>query len=161
MIRPYRPGDRAAVVDIADRAWQGIYDAYLDMMGQELFEAIVPDRERGKGKQLARQCDETPERVLVCEEEGRVVGFVTFWLDRERGIGYIGNNAVDPECGLKGRGQEMYRAVLDIFRREGMRFAGVGTGGDPGHAPARRAYERAGFDIVKPDVHYYMKLEAE
>lgn len=159
MIRPYRPEDRDSVVRIANRAWQGIYDAYVDMLGLDLFDALVPDRETGKGRQLAKQCDEAPERIYVCEEDGRLVGFVTFWLNREQGIGYIGNNAVAPECGLKGKGQEMYRAVLDHFRREGMRFAGVGTGGDPGHARARRAYERAGFDIIKPDVHFFMRLD--
>ncbi|MBT4097360.1 MAG: GNAT family N-acetyltransferase, partial [Gemmatimonadetes bacterium] len=34
----------------------------------------------------------------------------------------------------------------------------VGTGLDDAHAPARRAYERAGFDIAQQDVTYYKKL---
>ena len=35
----------------------------------------------------------------------------------------------------------------------------VGTGGDPGHAPARRAYEQAGFTAL-PIVNYVKKLIA-
>lgn len=33
----------------------------------------------------------------------------------------------------------------------------VATGGDPGHAPARRTYERLGF-APPPLVQYYKKL---
>lgn len=36
--------------------------------------------------------------------------------------------------------------------------ATVGTGGDPSHAAARRAYEKAGFDAVIPSVWMFRKL---
>ena len=39
-----------------------------------------------------------------------------------------------------------------------MTYAKVATGLDDAHAPARRAYERAGFDIKVEDVTYYKKL---
>ena len=52
----------------------------------------------------------------------------------------------------------MYRAVLAHFKERGMRFAKVQTGLDPAHAPARRAYELAGFDIRHEDVTYFKKL---
>jgi hypothetical protein len=39
-----------------------------------------------------------------------------------------------------------------------MRVATVGTGGDPSHAPARRAYEKAGFDREIPSVWMYRPL---
>ena len=35
---------------------------------------------------------------------------------------------------------------------------GVGTGGDPSHAPARRAYEKAGFGPAIPSLYYYRAL---
>lgn len=38
-----------------------------------------------------------------------------------------------------------------------MKLAIVGTGGDPGHAPARRSYEKAGY-IGLPIVRYYKDL---
>jgi GNAT superfamily N-acetyltransferase len=104
-------------------------------------------------------CGEHPELVWICEEGGRRVGFIHAQLDRERRIGTIGNNAVDPDSGLKGIGQQMYRHVLAWFRSEGMRYAKVQTGLDEGHARARRAYERAGFDRSLPTVTYYRSLE--
>jgi len=48
--------------------------------------------------------------------------------------------------------------VLNLFRQEGLKYAMVGTGMDEGHAPARRAYEKAGFDIPRTDVTYYKYL---
>ena len=51
----------------------------------------------------------------------------------------------------------MYRHVLDEMRAQGARYATAETGGDASHAPARRAYEKAGF-VAVPTVHYFMKL---
>ena len=39
-----------------------------------------------------------------------------------------------------------------------MAYAKVHTGLDDAHARARRAYERAGFDISHQEVNYYLKL---
>jgi RimJ/RimL family protein N-acetyltransferase len=38
-----------------------------------------------------------------------------------------------------------------------MAIAMVETGGDPGHAPARAAYEKAGFRVL-PLARYFRKL---
>ncbi|MGI6355800.1 MAG: GNAT family N-acetyltransferase [Lentisphaeria bacterium] len=95
---------------------------------------------------------------MVCEEDGKVVGFITFMIDDQKKIGTIGNNAADPDCGLKGIGQQMYRAVLELFRSRGMQAARVFTGLDDAHARARRAYERAGFNRQLTHVTYYMEL---
>ena len=102
----------------------------------------------------------TPEwfRVVEDTETGHVVAFVTFRMQKDKGLGLIGNNAVAPEAQGKGIGTLMYSYVLGLFRAEGLRFATVGTGLDEGHAPARRAYEKAGFDIQQPTVTYYQYL---
>ena len=158
MIRPCQAEDVDAIKQIGNRAWQPIYDMYAETFGDELFGHVVPDRHSSKGEQIQSQRDHRPDCIYVCEVEGTIVGFVTFYLDRDSGIGTIGNNAVDPECGLKGIGQQLYAATLLRFREEGLSFAKVGTGLDDAHAPARRAYERAGFDIRHEDVTYFMKL---
>lgn len=43
--------------------------------------------------------------------------------------------------------------------RLGLPLVEIGTGGDPGHAPARHVYEKAGFTAL-PIVRYYKALEA-
>lgn len=42
------------------------------------------------------------------------------------------------------------KADLDVL--QAIRVATVASGGDPGHAPARRAYEKAGFNVTIPSV---------
>ena len=77
---------------------------------------------------------------------------------RDAGIGEIGNNAVHPDLRGQGIGPRMYQYAFDRLRERGMRYVKVGTGGDPAHAPARRAYEKAGFTIQLPGVEYYREL---
>jgi hypothetical protein len=43
------------------------------------------------------------------------------------------------------------------MRAAGRQLAIVNTGGDPGHAPARATYERAGF-VSLPQAQYYLLL---
>lgn len=156
MIRSFRQDDLEAIVDIANRAYRPIYENLRKNSGDELFELLFPDEKTFKGRQVEIFCRENPEWVFVCEEEGRIVGFVTFVLERKTGIGVLGDNAVDPQCDLKGIGQQMYRAVLDFFEKNGMRYARVRTTAD--NVPARKAYERAGFNIQREEVVYYRKL---
>ena len=52
----------------------------------------------------------------------------------------------------------MYGFALQRMREAGMTAATVGTGGDPSHAPARRAYEKAGFGPALPTVYFYRSL---
>lgn len=158
MIRSYKPEDLSAIMDIGNRAWHEIYKMFRESYGDELFGLIVPNEAIEKGTQIKVHCEEHPERVYICEEYGCIVGFVTFSLNREKKIGEIGNNAVDPKCGLKGIAQQMYKAVFEYFREQNMVYAKVYTGLDCAHARARRAYERAGFNIRHEDVDYYMRL---
>ena len=48
--------------------------------------------------------------------------------------------------------------VLAHFPEQGMRFAEVRTGLDEAHAPTRRAYEWARFNIRHEDVAYFKTL---
>jgi hypothetical protein len=43
------------------------------------------------------------------------------------------------------------------MKEAGMSVAMVETGGDPGHAPARHIYEKAGFGLF-PVARYFKKL---
>ena len=158
MLRPYEPGDLEWIMDVANRAWAPINVSYRRILGDELYRILVPAPETRKGEEMRLMCSREPAAVSVCVEGGRRVGFICTATDAARRIGTIGNNAVDPACGLKGIGQQMYRFALERFRAAGMLYAEVSTGLDEGHARARRAYERAGFDISRPQITYYRKL---
>ena len=87
-----------------------------------------------------------------------VVGFVSLKLNRETRVGEIGLNAVHPDHAGAGIGTAMYELAIARMKEAGMRVATVGTGGDPSHAPARRAYEKAGFTAEIPSVWLCRKL---
>jgi hypothetical protein len=44
------------------------------------------------------------------------------------------------------------------MREQGMDIAALGTGGDPGHAPARAMYESSGYTAL-PGVRYLKLLD--
>jgi RimJ/RimL family protein N-acetyltransferase len=52
------------------------------------------------------------------------------------------------------------RFAIQRFRDAGVGLAVVGTGGDPGHAAARRVYEKLGF-VGLPLVRYYARLDTD
>lgn len=159
MIRTFRVEDMQSVMDIANRAWRPIRKISREILGDRISDLLRPPGDKSsKGEEVRQQALTNPEHCWICEEEGKVVGFITFALDYQRQGGEILNNAADPDCGIKGIGQQMYQAVLDYFRREGMQFVKVTTGLDEGHARARRAYERAGFNRALPYVTYFQEL---
>jgi hypothetical protein len=45
------------------------------------------------------------------------------------------------------------------MREQGMDIVALGTGGDPGHAPARAMYEASGYTAL-PSVRYLKLLSA-
>jgi ribosomal protein S18 acetylase RimI-like enzyme len=88
----------------------------------------------------------------------KTVGFVTTGVfDPELRMGEISMLAVDPDHQTGGIGTALTEFALDRLKDAGMRIAMVETGGDPGHAPARRTYERAGFTLL-PIARYFKNL---
>ncbi len=159
IIRDIRPEDVDAVVEIALAAWEPIYAYRRRLMGDGIFSALTPDWRAHKAREVRWGCQPRQDAgVFVAEEEGRVIAFITFHIDDASHTGEIGNNAVRPDCQGRGIAGRMYAYVLDKMRERGMRYAKVTTGGDPAHAPARRAYEKAGFQIQIPSVTFYREL---
>jgi ribosomal protein S18 acetylase RimI-like enzyme len=111
-----------------------------------------------KAAEIERSFHNESESVHVAEQSGSIVGVISYRLDRQRRIGTIGNNGVDPHLQGQGIGTWMYEEVLDIFREAGMRFADVSTGLDDAAARARRAYEKVGFQPLTTSVRYFREL---
>jgi len=93
----------------------------------------------------------------VAVTDGEPVGFVAVVFGREPGSGEIEMIAVDPGHQRRGIAATLIAFAVEQMRAAGATVAVIGTGGDPGHAPARRAYERAGFTAL-PLVRYYKAL---
>jgi ribosomal protein S18 acetylase RimI-like enzyme len=98
--------------------------------------------------------------VWVAEQQGRPVGFVALRIYADGQTGEIYMLAVDPLVQRQGIGTALTSFAVQQLRDAGMGLTVVGTGGDPGHAPARRVYEKAGF-VGLPLVKYYARLDTD
>ena len=157
-IRPARADDAERCGEIAVQAWRPIFNTWREILGDSVWDRVYGDWEFQKRSSVVCQLRDHAHLAAVSERDGEIVGFVTWRLDHDRQIGQISNNAVDPACQGHGVGTAQIEWVLEYFRSEGMRAARVLTGGDPGHAPARAMYERAGFARALPCVEYFLEL---
>ena len=158
MIRPFQQEDLEPMIKIAYRAWENIFKGFREQLGDEIYNLMYGTKYQDKAYQLTEWTKKYPDQCLICERNGKVAGFVTFAFGYETGIGLLLNNAADPDSGERGVGQEMYAAVFERMKQEGMKLITVNTGLDEGHAPARRAYERAGFQTHLDSVTYIKML---
>ena len=157
-VRGFQPGDLEEVIRIANRAFREIRAASRAALGDRISDLLRPAGDAvSKGLEVKASLERNPENCVVCEAEGRIVGFATFVLGANK-IGVICNNGADLDAHIHGIGQAMYREILRIFREKGMLAARVETGLTDVFAPARHAYERSGFDRCLPSVTYYMEL---
>ena len=157
-MRNYCPEDLEAVMAIANTAWQPIRKMSREALGDSISDFFNPAGDAlSQGLQVKAQIDGGKYGIAVCEHEGAVIGFITWKIEGESAE--ICNNAALVASGIKGIGQTMYKYVMEVFRASGVKVVQVTTGLDWAHAPARRAYERAGFKRRLESVTYYMELD--
>jgi GNAT superfamily N-acetyltransferase len=160
-IRTANAEDTDAMVRIALLAWRPVFESFRENMGDKLFDTAYVDWRADKGNQIrSAASSESTVSFLVAESEGRIAGFVS-WVTRDSdgvAIAEIGNNAVDPDCQNNGIATTLYGEVIRRCREAGVAAIKVNTGLDPSHAPARRAYEKAGFGNGIPMVTYWQDL---
>ena|SRR5215210_1210284 len=157
-IRPFDDRDAEAVVDLSLRAWGPVFASLERVLGSETFRRLHPDWQEDQRRAVEDVCAAKSERVWVVEVDGAAVGFVAIELHHpERSMGEISMLAVDPDYQGAGIGTALTEFALDRLQDAGMKVAMVETGGDPGHAAARRTYEKAGFTNL-PIARYFKKL---
>jgi GNAT superfamily N-acetyltransferase len=156
-IRPFDAADTVAVVDLSLRAWAPVHVSIREALGPEINDALQPDW-RAKQQQDVEEVLAAPTtNVWVADRDDLVAGFVAVRIHDDRRIGEIDMLAVDPVHQGMGIGTALTEVALDWIKASGISVAMVGTGADPGHAPARRTYEKAGMKLV-PMARYFMKL---
>jgi ribosomal protein S18 acetylase RimI-like enzyme len=157
-IRPIRENDLEALQELAVLAWAPVFASVHHILGPEIDAILHPDWRQRQREEVRRYCAQTPgAMVLVAEVDGAVAGLIAYELHHDTQRGVVDLLAVHPDYQNRGIGTELNRIVLERMRQAGRRMAIVGTGGDPGHAPARRTYEKAGYTLF-PIAHYYQAL---
>lgn len=158
-IRPVTAADAPVLQEIRRAAFAPVFASFRAIMGDEIYSVVQARADEEQAELLASMlAPGSGWELFAAELAGAVVGFVSVQVNERTGIGEIGLNAVHPAHAGAGVGTAMYEFALDRMREAGMRVASVATGGDPSHAPARRAYEKAGFSVGIPSVWLYRML---
>lgn len=158
LIREFNQADESQVIDLSLRAWAPVHESMERVMGQEIFDRLHDGGwRRIQEEDVRATLTDEQAKVWVAEVGGRVAGFVSAVLGRQSQLGVVSMLAVDPDHQNRGIGTALTETATHWLRESGMRVAMVETGGDPGHAPGRRAYEKAGYTLM-PVARYFKAL---
>lgn len=159
LFRKANLNDQAILEAIRVDAFAPVFASFRKILGDEIYELAQKREDEEQSELLAAMFSpDSNWDLYVVEVDGSVVGFVSVQLDHESKVGEIGLNAVKPSYSGQGIGTKMYEFANTEMKAAGMRVATVATGGDESHAPARSAYEKAGFDVQIPSVWYCRTL---
>ena len=158
-IRAFDEEDLEAVVEFSLRAWEPVFASLRSVLGDEVFLRLHPEWQESQAEAVRSSCTNPERDVFVAVADDRVVAFVAVALNafHER-MGWIEIIGVDPDFQRRGISSQLTEFAIDHMRSHGMDIAVVETGGDPGHAPARAAYEAAGFTVL-PVARYFRLLD--
>jgi ribosomal protein S18 acetylase RimI-like enzyme len=163
-IRTYAPADLPALQAVRAAAFAPVFTSFRSIVGPEIAAFGLASAEKEQADLLdaiAKPGSGHAVAVAIIEgapNEERLVGFVSWKTDAATKIGEITLNAVHPDHGGKGIGTALYEHAVAALKSAGMALATVGTGGDPSHEPARRAYQKVGFNVHIPSIYMYRKL---
>ncbi len=153
-IRDFTPDDEDAVVEMALRAWEPVFESMARTVGPDIFPKLFGDNWRRYQETDIRRAL-TAYSVSVAETSKKVVGYVAVDLPDGESHGEIYMIAVDPQQQGHGIGTALTQHAVEQIRAAGRELVVVETGGDPGHAAARATYEKAGF-VSLPAERYYL-----
>jgi GNAT superfamily N-acetyltransferase len=146
-IRPFHESDLDAVVEFSLRAWEPVFESMHQVLGDAIFARLHdPDWRTVQAEAVRSSCTSKDRDVFVAVVGQRPVGFASIALNafHER-MGVVDMIAVDPPYQRQGIATGLMTSAVDHMRIKGMDIAALGTGGDPGHGPARAMYEALGY----------------
>lgn len=157
-IRPLASDEIVALEELSVLAWEPVFASFRHILGPHIYPLVYPNWQQQQREVVFEACSDSARfTVLVAEVDGAVVGFIAYEIDLATLTGEVYLLAVHPDHQNRGIGTALNVYVFDEMKARGMRLAVVGTGGDSGHAPARRTYEKAGYTGL-PLVRYYKHL---
>ena len=159
-IRAFDEADLDRIVEFSLRAWEPIFESFRQVLGDPIFLRLhQPDWRTVQGNAVRESCTSDGHEVFVAAVGDQPIGFSAVALNafHER-MGVIEIIAVDPDFQRRGIARRLIDRSIEHMRSCGMDIAAVGTGGDPGHAPARAVYEARGFTAL-PGVRYLKLLD--
>ena len=154
--------DHQVILDIAARAWQGVFSAVNEVLGPDLALRLHgADWRAHHASEVRHLLASDAVLTWVAAVDDQVVGFTSARVvDPERQIGEVAILGVDPTAQRIGVGAALTSHAEAWLREQGMIVVYIGTGGDDGHAPARELYAALGYHPF-PVVQYYKVLQGD
>jgi len=157
-IRPFSNNDSEVVIQLSLRAWAPVFSSFKQVLGTHIYAALYPEWQEQQRGVVERVCTDGGGFTVYVAQVGETVAeFIAYAVNSDDQTGEVELLAVHPDYQNHGIGTALNTFVPEKMRESGARLAVVGTGGDPGHAPARRSYEKAGYTAL-PLVRYYKAL---
>ncbi|GCE28332.1 GNAT family N-acetyltransferase [Dictyobacter alpinus] len=157
LIRSMTDKDIEPIVQLSLLAWAPVFESFQQVLGERIYTLMYPDWKKQQQEVVEKYCRDGQTSVYVADVDGHVAGFITYTINDENQTGEVDLLAVHPDYQNRGIGTALNTFVFERMKERGVKLAVVGTGGDPGHAPARRAYEKVGY-IGLPLMRYYKDL---
>lgn len=158
MIRPATQADFPELVQMTWLSFEPIFASFKQVMGEEIYNFVFPDWKKTQ-QTTVETYFANPEKYhsWVAEIEGALTGLLVLVFDETTKTGEVEFLMVHPDYQRQGIGVSLNNFALNKMQENRMELVVVGTGGDDGHAAARRAYEKAGYTALLA-VRYYKKL---
>ena len=157
-IRRARDTDVKALVELTLLAFVPVFDSFRNVLGPAIYTRIWPDWRVCQREAVEAFCRDPGNRVvLVAEVDGTVVGLIVYQPQAAGSTAEVVFLAVHPKYQNRGIGARLNERALEEMRLAGAKLAVVETGGECSHAPARRAYDKAGYTAL-PLVRYFKEL---
>jgi GNAT superfamily N-acetyltransferase len=159
-IRPYEESDLETIVEFSLRAWQPVFESLRRVLGDAIFARLhQPEWMAVQAEAVRSSCTSDQRDVFVAVADGLPVAFAAVALDAfHEGMGVVDIIAVDPAFQRRGIARQLMERSAEHMRARGMDIAAVGTGGDPGHGPARALYQSLDYTAL-PGVRYLRLLD--
>ena len=158
MVRKYLNSDIDAIIELSLMAWEEVFVSFQNILGSEIYSILYPDWRKIQEEGIIGICTDIENyHTIIAEINRKVVGFLSFKLNKEEEKAEVVLLAVHPDYQNDGIGTELNIQALKLIKEAGMKMAIVETGGDDSHAPARRSYEKAGYTGL-PLVRYFKDL---
>ena len=155
IFRPYQPSDYVAIKELTVTAFDGVTleQNVEQALGGEL---AGHDWQWRKGRHVDEDVAANAAGIMVAEQSGKVVGYISTIIDRAAGKGRIPNLAVAAELRGHGLGRELIERALEYFRAEGLAYAMIETMAQ--NAIGQHLYTSCGFVEVARQVHFAQRL---
>ncbi|MBT3270751.1 GNAT family N-acetyltransferase [Candidatus Poribacteria bacterium] len=151
------PDDSQRVREIACEAWEPLYHAVEDTLGDEICALTHPGAtDRRAGEWAEATADGSP--VLLAESGGRPVGFACLDADESRKLGKLRTVAVTPGSQGGGVGSGLCMEVFHMFRERGLEYVVLWANQGEVSPETRRLCWRVGMYHEVLSTNYYMML---